>query len=220
MWNRYIWSRKCQWLPQTRRQVPFFFFYLTLVCLSVLWWDCSCVIRDHVTSTRLLRLHRPLHFGAALDVLYLRDGKPLAPTDILASAGNYRFSLNSIGFWRCYMTCRHNLLYLDYFGGGGEKGPAADATDAPQPWGLLCNPVIKMIISLFVFPCNGAQMEWKWQRKTEVLGEKPVPVPLCPIQIPHGRTRDEARTSAVGGRRLTVWVTILASFGLCPSSHI
>jgi hypothetical protein len=25
-----------------------------------------------------------------------------------------------------------------------EKGPAADATDAPQPWGLLCNPVKKM----------------------------------------------------------------------------
>ena len=25
------------------------------------------------------------------------------------------------------------------------KGPAADATDAPQPWGLLCNPVMKMI---------------------------------------------------------------------------
>jgi hypothetical protein len=25
------------------------------------------------------------------------------------------------------------------------KGPTADATDAPQPWGLLCNPVMKMI---------------------------------------------------------------------------
>jgi hypothetical protein len=25
------------------------------------------------------------------------------------------------------------------------KGPAADATDAPQPWGLLCNPVVKTI---------------------------------------------------------------------------
>jgi hypothetical protein len=26
-------------------------------------------------------------------------------------------------------------------------------------------------------------------RKTEELGEKPVPVPLCPQQIPHGLTR-------------------------------
>jgi hypothetical protein len=25
------------------------------------------------------------------------------------------------------------------------KGPAADTTDAPQPWGLLCNPVMTMI---------------------------------------------------------------------------
>jgi hypothetical protein len=39
-----------------------------------------------------------------------------------------------------------------------EKGPAADATDAPQPWGLLCNPVLKMI-SFLVFPCSGAPVE-------------------------------------------------------------
>jgi hypothetical protein len=31
------------------------------------------------------------------------------------------------------------------------------------------------------------------------LGEKPVPVPLCPPQTPHGLTR----ASAVEGRRLT-----------------
>jgi hypothetical protein len=30
-----------------------------------------------------------------------------------------------------------------------EKGPEADATDAPQPWGLSCNPVVKMIFFLF-----------------------------------------------------------------------
>jgi hypothetical protein len=34
-------------------------------------------------------------------------------------------------------------------------------------------------------------------------GEKPVPVPLCPPQIPHELTRDRTRASAVGGRRLT-----------------
>jgi hypothetical protein len=31
-----------------------------------------------------------------------------------------------------------------------EKGPAADASDAPQPWGLLCNPV-KNTITFFHF---------------------------------------------------------------------
>jgi hypothetical protein len=29
-------------------------------------------------------------------------------------------------------------------------------------------------------------VEWYWQGKTEELGEKPVPVPLCPPQIPLG----------------------------------
>jgi hypothetical protein len=39
------------------------------------------------------------------------------------------------------------------------KSPAADATDAPQPRGLLCNPVMKMISFFFVFPSNGAPVE-------------------------------------------------------------
>ena len=43
----------------------------------------------------------------------------------------------------------------------------------------------------------------KLTRETEVLGEKPVPVPLCPPQIPHGPTRDRTLASAAGGRRLT-----------------
>jgi hypothetical protein len=39
------------------------------------------------------------------------------------------------------------------------KGLAADSTDAPQPSGLLCNPVMKMIRFFFVFPSNGAPVE-------------------------------------------------------------
>jgi hypothetical protein len=46
-----------------------------------------------------------------------------------------------------------------------------------------------------------------WQGKTEELGEKPVPMPLCPPQIPHGLTRSRTRASAVRGRRLTTWGT-------------
>jgi hypothetical protein len=40
--------------------------------------------------------------------------------------------------------------------------------------------------------------------ESEKLGEKPVPVPLCPPQIPHGLTRARTRDSAVRTRRLTV----------------
>jgi hypothetical protein len=86
------------------------------------------------------------------------------------------------------------------------KGPAADATDTPQPWGLLCNPVMKMIV-FFIFPCNRAPVEWNWKGKTEVLGEKPVPMPLCPPQILHELTRFRTLASAVRGRRLTAWAT-------------
>jgi hypothetical protein len=69
-------------------------------------------------------------------------------------------------FDRLIIIFTHNsfLLWL-------LKGPAADAMDAPQPWGLLCNHVMKMI-SFFRFPCNGALVEWNWQGKIEVLGVK------------------------------------------------
>jgi hypothetical protein len=47
-----------------------------------------------------------------------------------------------------------------------------------------------------------ATVEWYWQGK---FGEKPVPVPLCPPQIPQGLTRPRTRASAVRCRRLTTW---------------
>jgi hypothetical protein len=99
------------------------------------------------------------------------------------------------------------ILWLYSLNLTSDSGPAADATNAPQPWGLLCNPVMKMIsFFFFVFPSNGAPVEWNWQGKTEVLGgEKPVPVPLCPPKIPHGLTQDRTRASAVRFRRLTAW---------------
>jgi hypothetical protein len=59
-------------------------------------------------------------------------------------------------------------------------------------------------IPQMIWVCR-ATVEWYWQGKTEELGEKPVPVPLCPPQIPHGLTRERTRTSAVRGRRLTTW---------------
>jgi hypothetical protein len=50
-----------------------------------------------------------------------------------------------------------------------------------------------------------ATVEWYWQGKTEQLGENPVPVPLCPPQIPHGLTRARTQASVVRGSRLTTW---------------
>jgi hypothetical protein len=47
-----------------------------------------------------------------------------------------------------------------------------------------------------------------WHGKTEELGGKPVPVPLCPPQIPHELTRARTRASAVKDRRLTTWAMV------------
>jgi hypothetical protein len=50
-----------------------------------------------------------------------------------------------------------------------------------------------------------------WQVKTEEFGEKPIPVPLCPPQIPHRLTRARTRTSTVRGRWLTAWAMVRPS---------
>ena len=59
----------------------------------------------------------------------------------------------------------------------------------------------------------------KFTRKTEVLCEKPVPVPLCPPQIPHGLTRDRTRaTNGVNSRFLdTLYVGLhtVKAISLC-----
>jgi hypothetical protein len=72
---------------------------------------------------------------------------------------------------------------------------------------------MKMVSFFSTFPCNGTPVEWNLHGKTEILGEKPVPLPLCPPQIPHGLTRDRARPSAVRGRRLTSWAMARPRFG-------
>jgi hypothetical protein len=85
------------------------------------------------------------------------------------------------------------------FFGGGVKGPAADATDAPQPLRL----IVQLCDEDYQFFSFFRVMEHWWNEsdrgKTEVLGEKPVPVPLCP----HGLIRDRTRAADVRGRRLT-----------------
>jgi hypothetical protein len=51
-------------------------------------------------------------------------------------------------------------------------------------------------------------MEQWWnnpERKTGELGERSVPVALCPLQVSHRAAWDWTRVSAVQGRRLTAW---------------
>jgi hypothetical protein len=61
------------------------------------------------------------------------------------------------------------------------------------------------LLLLFMSMRWGAQAEWQWQGKTDRLGEKPVAVPLCLPQIPHGLTQARFRASTVRGRQWTAW---------------
>ena len=50
----------------------------------------------------------------------------------------------------------------------------------------------------------GATVQWYWQGKTEVPGEKPVPVSICLPHNPHRKLWDWNQASSVRGRRLIV----------------
>jgi hypothetical protein len=45
------------------------------------------------------------------------------------------------------------------------KGPAADTTDAQQPWRLVVQPYDENDKVFLLFHFNGAPVEWNWQRK-------------------------------------------------------
>jgi hypothetical protein len=117
-----------------------------------------------------------------------------------------------------------NSQLLGFFGGGGGEGPPSRCYGRTAALRFIVQLLWwrrrERLLVFSIFPSNGAPVEWNWQGKTEVLGEKPVPVPLCPPLIPHRLTRDWTRASAVGGRQLTAWamarpvtaVTFTASF--------
>ena len=59
-------------------------------------------------------------------------------------------------------------------------------------------------------------VEWHWQGRTEALGEKPVTVPLCIPQIPHGLTWYWTRVYAVTGRRLNTRINMNCTYRPSP----
>jgi hypothetical protein len=109
-----------------------------------------------------------------------------------------------------------NKVDLFFFSGEGPRSRRYGHTTALR---LLLQPVMKMMMMIIIFcpfPSNGPPVEWNWQGKTEALEEKPVPVPLCPPQMPHVLTRDRIRASAMGSRLLTAWaLTRPGLFKIC-----
>jgi hypothetical protein len=122
---------------------------------------------------------------------------------------NMKYSLHRIRKFRVYLKLSliwHIFAFTDTLFLGGWRAPQQMLRDAPQPWGLLCNPEMKMISFFFSF---FRVIEHRWNEidrgKPKYWGGKPVPVSLLLPQIPHGLTRDQTQASAVRGRRLTAW---------------
>jgi hypothetical protein len=90
----------------------------------------------------------------------------------------------------------------------------------PWRWGGSDPSVITHFVSILrisqIIWVWRATVELYWQGKTEELGEKPVPVPLCPPQIPHGLTPVRIRAPLVRGRRLTTWAMARPSSSVSP----
>jgi hypothetical protein len=66
-------------------------------------------------------------------------------------------------------------------------------------------PLIGLLYQLWMIYECGAFGGMRIGRGNRTTRRKPAPVPLCPLQIPHGLTWDRTRDAAVGSRRLTAW---------------
>jgi hypothetical protein len=107
----------------------------------------------------------------------------------------FQSSVQGTPFWVLFWSCGGDLSYLlpFFFSWSGSS---------PQARMPAYVSILRLLQMIWVWR---ATVEWYWQGKTEDLGEKPVTVPLCPPQSPHGLTRARTRASAVTGRRLTTW---------------
>jgi hypothetical protein len=106
----------------------------------------------------------------------------------------------------CFIFTIQSATLYDFFLCG--ERPSSRCYGRIAALRLIVQPCDEEDWLFFRFLCNGTPVEWNWQGKTEVLGEKPVPVPLRPQLIPHGLARDRTRASAVRGRRLTAWAML------------
>jgi hypothetical protein len=123
-----------------------------------------------------------LRFLENLCTLGFRDDSPSVHRSSSRLLWNYQ---------RSNVECSNQTLFL------AVKGPAADTTDALQPWGLLCNSVMKMKIIFLV-------MEHRWN-ETDRGKPKNSGKNFVQHKSHMDWPRDRTRASAVGGRRLTAW---------------
>jgi hypothetical protein len=86
------------------------------------------------------------------------------------------------------------------------EGPRSKSYGRTAAWRFIVQPCDedeeKDDLFFFIFSSNGTPVEWNWQGKTEVLGEKPCPSATLSTANP---TRMDPGLNRWGGRRLTTW---------------
>jgi hypothetical protein len=123
-----------------------------------------------------------------------------------------RHRLPVLHILRCYILYKLSLWYVISWVGNLTEGMFCMVNEIAGviiffSWGGV---VRRPITGLFYQPrmaddeCGaiGGMRNGSGNRSTR---RKPVPVPLCPPQIPHDMMRARTRAAAVGSRRLTAW---------------
>jgi hypothetical protein len=93
---------------------------------------------------------------------------------------------------RFFNLCVYNRLCIVFF-------PWRWGGSSTQAWMPTYVSILRIPQMMWV---RRATVEGYWQGITDELGQKHVPVPLCPPQITYGLIRARTRASAVRGRRL------------------
>jgi hypothetical protein len=114
------------------------------------------------------------------------------------------FTASMIIFRQIFLSFIIIIIIVSFlFCGEAPRSRSYRSTAALRLVVQLCDEDEEKDDNFFLFFQVMEQGGMKLKGKTEVRGEKPVPVSLCTPQISHGLTWDRTLDSAVRGRRLT-----------------
>jgi hypothetical protein len=98
--------------------------------------------------------------------------------------------LSKVTFIRCSNHFKFNKIILKF----GGVVVNVDGVRMSVLTAAISRPIVQSLQVVY----EHDDPRWNYiDRVTEVLGDKPVPVPLCPPQIPHGVTRARTLTFSV-----------------------
>ena len=104
---------------------------------------------------------------------------------------------------------------------GGSQGRSVRAENLAPPGfdPRTVQPVVSRYTDWAIRPTYGAVVAWKWQKKTEVLGENRAQVPHCPPQISNWTAlRGDAGDQPPDQWHAVLWTTMCHGVEMCSLS--